>query len=99
MTREKPDSFTEGRGYSRQDWEDVDSPEATDEHLAQARPFAEAFPELAEGIRRSRGRPPSAEGPRQQTSIRLDPEVIEKFRSTGPGWQGRINDILKAAKV
>ncbi|WP_423785216.1 BrnA antitoxin family protein [Haematobacter missouriensis] len=21
------------------------------------------------------------------------------FRATGPGWQGRINDILKAAKV
>lgn len=36
---------------------DPDAPEATDDQLAQARPFAEAFPDLAESIKRSRGRP------------------------------------------
>ncbi|MCO5072099.1 MAG: BrnA antitoxin family protein [Rhizobiaceae bacterium] len=30
-------------------------------------------------------------------SIRLDPEVVERARATGPGWQARINDALKAA--
>jgi len=30
-------------------------------------------------------------------SIRLDPDVVERARATGPGWQARINDILKAA--
>lgn len=30
-------------------------------------------------------------------SIRLDPEVVERARATGPGWQARINDVLKAA--
>jgi uncharacterized protein (DUF4415 family) len=33
------------------------------------------------------------------TTIRLDAEVIEKFRATGPGWQSRINAVLKAAKL
>ena len=32
-------------------------------------------------------------------SIRVDPDVLEKFRSTGPGWQARVNEILKAAKI
>ena len=29
----------------------------------------------------------------------LDPDVIEKFKATGKGWQNRINEILKGAKV
>ncbi len=92
------DEFIPGRGYSREDWDAIDSPEATDEQLAQARPFAEVFPELAESIRRSRGRP--ATGAAKQTvSIRLDPDVIAKFKSTGPGWHRLINDILRDAKV
>ena len=48
--------FTPGRGYTQHDWDEVsDSPEATDEELAQARPFAEVFPDLAASIRRGRG--------------------------------------------
>jgi len=45
-----------------------------------------------------RGRPLSS-SPKVSTTIRLDADVIEKFRATGPGWQSRINAILKAAKV
>ena len=37
--------------------------------------------------------------PKQQVSLRLDPEVIEKFKATGKGWQARINEVLKRAKV
>ncbi len=36
---------------------------------------------------------------KKQVTLRLDPEVIDKFRATGRGWQARINDALKAAKV
>lgn len=32
-------------------------------------------------------------------SIRLDEDVIEKFKATGPGWQSRINEALKRARV
>jgi len=79
--------------------DDPDASEASDEQLAQAKPFVEAFPQFAEAVRRARGRPP-VDSPRQQVSLRLDPDVIEAYRRTGKGWQGRINDILrKAIKV
>ena len=77
---------------------DPDAAEASDEALAQARPFAAAFPELADSIRRARGRPP-VEKPRRHVSLRLDPDVLEKFKATGKGWQSRINDVLRDAKL
>jgi uncharacterized protein (DUF4415 family) len=97
---EAPAEFQEGRGYSREDWDDVsDNPEWTEEDFKNARPFAEVFPELAESIRRARGRP-AVERPKRQISLRLDPDVIDAFKATGKGWQGRINDALrKAAKL
>jgi uncharacterized protein (DUF4415 family) len=42
-----------------------------------------------------RGRPPGSN--KQAVSLRLDRDVVEKFRATGPGWQSRINEILKDA--
>ena len=100
MTRKptKLAKFEPGRGYTKEDWDEVDGPEATDDEIAQAKPFAEAFPDLAESIKRSRGRPP-VERPKGHISLRLDPDVIEKFKATGPGWQSRINEVLKKAKI
>ena len=46
-------------------------------------------------IRRGRGRPP-LDTPKRLVSLRLDQDVIERFRATGPGWQSRINDALRA---
>lgn len=90
--------YEPGHGYTKEDWDAVDSPPATPEQLAQAKPFADAFPELAETIKRTRGRP-RVEQPLQQISIRLEPDVISKFKATGKGWQARMNEVLKAAKV
>lgn len=91
-----PKEYRPGRGYKRKDWDEIESPEATDEQLAQAKPFAEALPALADSIKRGPGRPPVA-NPRQQISIRLSPEVIEHYKATGPGWQTRIDEALKKA--
>lgn len=89
--------FQPGRGYTREDWDAVsDNPEWTEEGFRNARPFVEIFPELAESIRRARGRPP-AENPKKQVTLRLDSEVLESFRAEGPGWQGRINAALRKA--
>lgn len=89
--------FQPGRGYSREDWDAVsDNPELTEEEMRQARPFAEVFPQLAENIKRGRGRPP-VENPKQQVTLRLDADVIERFKAGGPGWQSRINDELRKA--
>ncbi|PTS87951.1 hypothetical protein DBR17_05275 [Sphingomonas sp. HMWF008] len=43
-----------------------------------------------------RGRP-KLEQTKQHVSLRLDPDVIAKFKADGPGWQGRINDALRKA--
>ncbi len=90
--------FGEGFGFTKEDWDAVDSPELTDEQLAEMKPLSEYDPDLYARIRRARGRPP-VDTPKQQISLRLDPDVIEKFKATGKGWQGRINDVLKAAKL
>lgn len=42
-----------------------------------------------------RGRPLGS-GTKTQVTLRLDVEVVEKFRATGEGWQTRINDALKS---
>ena len=53
----------------------------------------------ASGTLTRRGRPRSA-SPKRQVTLRLDGEVVEHFRSTGPGWQSRINDaLLKAVRA
>jgi len=74
---------------------DPDAPEASDAQLAQAKPFAEAFPALAEAIRK--GGRPRAERPKLAVSIRLDQDVVERFKAGGPGWQSRMNDALRDA--
>jgi uncharacterized protein (DUF4415 family) len=75
---------------------DDDAKEASDVDLARAKPFGEVFPDLMETIRRGRGRPAVA-NPRKQISLRLDGDVIDKFKSTGKGWQSRLNDALRKA--
>lgn len=78
---------------------DEDSPEATDEEWAQARPAREVLREqfgedAAEELLkpRKRGR---QKGPLKiAITIRLSPEVVNHFRDSGPGWQTRINEVL-----
>ncbi|HEX8222459.1 MAG TPA: BrnA antitoxin family protein [Allosphingosinicella sp.] len=50
----------------------------------------------ASGTSMRRGRPPKPEGERKVlVSLRLAPDIIEWFRSTGPGWQTRIEELLR----
>lgn len=80
-------------GYTQDDIDAVsDNPEWTKEDFAKARPFAEAFPKMAETIRR---RGPQKAATKVSTTIRLSPEVIDHFRAGGPGWQSRIDEALK----
>lgn len=76
---------------------DPDNPEWTEEDFAQACPFAEVFPELAEKMRRNLGGRPKSENPKVAVSIRLDQEVVASFKATGPGWQSRVNEALRKA--
>ena len=44
-----------------------------------------------------RGRPPERGVAKKQVTLRLDPDVLHRFRAEGPGWQGRINAALRKA--
>jgi len=90
--------FEPGHGYTKEDWDAVDSPEATDEQLAQGRPFAEVFPDLMESIRRARGRP-RVDAPKQAVTLRLDPATLEKFKATGKDWRAKMSEALDKAKL
>ncbi len=84
------------------EWDDPDLPELTEEMLDVAE-----YTAGGKVIRRAtgylgpngvvRGRPPARGRAKQQVTLRLDPDIIERFRADGPGWQGRINAALRKA--
>jgi uncharacterized protein (DUF4415 family) len=44
-----------------------------------------------------RGRPPQHGRTKQQVTLRLAPDVLERFKAGGAGWQVRIEDTLRTA--
>ena len=46
-------------------------------------------------MRALRGRPKSV-STKQLVSVRYSPEVLEYFKSTGEGWQSRMDGVLRA---
>ena len=73
-----------------------DAPEWTEEDFKRARPISD-FPELLEAINnaRARGQRGAQKDPvKDRIGLRLDHNIVEHFRATGPGWQSRINDVL-----
>lgn len=46
-------------------------------------------------LRSLRGRPKSART-KLLVSVRYSPEVVAYFKSTGPGWQSRMDGVLRA---
>jgi uncharacterized protein (DUF4415 family) len=68
--------------------------ELTAEDFKYFRPSSD-FPELVEAFERARGqRGPQKAPVKDRIGLRLDHTVVEYFRSTGPGWQSRINAVL-----
>jgi uncharacterized protein (DUF4415 family) len=64
-----------------------DLPEITEEWLASA--------DLYDGKKLVRRGRPRLENPRKLLSLRLQPQVIEKWKASGPGWQTRMAKILE----
>jgi len=62
---------------------DPDAVPFTDAEWAKVKPL----------VRRGR---PLGSGSKTQVTLRLDVEVVEKFRASGDGWQTRINEALKS---
>jgi len=80
---------------------DDDNPEWTEADFAAARPASEVFPPevLAAFGKGKRGRPLgwTKPGAKKSITLRLDPDVIEGWRKSGPGWQSRMNAALREA--
>ena len=70
---------------------DEENPEWTDEMFKQSVRF-EALPESLQA--KLRGRPKAAVT-KERITIRLSPEVVERFRASGTGWQTRVDAALK----
>ncbi|WP_311319501.1 BrnA antitoxin family protein [Rhizobium sullae] len=89
-----------GRGYSKQHRDEVsDNPNGltrTSRRLARLPKSSLSLPRASAVRAGGRG----SKKPKRQISLRLDPDMIDAFKTTGKGWQGRINEALrKAAKL
>ena len=79
---------------------DDETPEADADWFAAAKPASQVLPALLGHatstalLERKVGRPPLAT-PKEHLNLRLDADVVTAFRSTGRGWQTRLNDALR----
>lgn len=82
-------------------WVDPDdAPELTDEFFTNATPrVGDKVVGRAEysAATRKRGRPVGSTkaDAKQSVKLRLDPDLLAVLRATGPGWQTRVNRILR----
>jgi uncharacterized protein (DUF4415 family) len=74
-----------------------ENPEWTARDFARARPATEVLPAEVIAQFRNKGGRPRAENPKQAVKLRIDADVLARFRESGPGWQTRISGILRAA--
>lgn len=69
-----------------------------DAHRIDASEYDE-LPELTEEMlaraKVNRGGRPKAAAPKVLLSVRYSPEVVDYFRSTGDGWQSRMDGVLR----
>jgi len=79
---------------------DVGNPEWREADFAHARPAAEVLPELFGAEQAAHmltptklGRPAGAT--KISTTVRLNAEVLARFKASGPGWQTRMNAALQ----
>ena len=69
-------------------WNDLDDiPELDDEFFERADEYR--------GERLVKRDRPIGSGNKISTTVRFDADVLDAFRSGGPGWQTRMNDVLR----
>lgn len=72
-----------------------DAPEITPEQLRRARPMAEVYPGIDQApVRRRRGK--GMRPAKVMVSLRLEQPLIDAYKATGEGWQGRMRETLAA---
>lgn len=92
--------MTEKKRETESSWVDPDdAPELTDSFFANAKRYVgdrevseEEFKATAKAA--LRGRPPGS-GAKKSTTVRFDLDVLDAFKTTGRGWQTRMNNALR----
>lgn len=79
----KPPTADEDRRIRSGAKQDADAPPLTARQLKSMMP-----------LKAARGRP-RADRPKVLVSVRYSQEVIDYFRSTGEGWQSRMDEVLR----
>jgi uncharacterized protein (DUF4415 family) len=74
-----------------------ENPEWTQQDFAKAKPALEVLPPDVIAQFKNKGGRPRIENPKEAVKLRIDADVLARFRESGPGWQTRINGILRAA--
>ena len=102
MTASRKDTSRSSFPDVRSDLAKVDAYENTAADYDEIPDMADRDP--AEGIRHSAGvprigRPTHGTSPKQQVTLRLDPETLERFKASGPGWQVKMGRLLKQNEV
>jgi uncharacterized protein (DUF4415 family) len=75
---------------------DEENPEWTKEAAAAARPFAEIFPVQFSALKNRGGRPP-IDQPKVHIGFRLAADVVKGVRASGPGYNARVEKVLREA--
>lgn len=79
--------MTANKRTTRKNWRDLDdAPELTDQFFERADEYRGHKP-----IKRTS----KAAETKVSVKLRLDPDVVEVMRATGPGWQTRVNRALR----
>lgn len=82
--------MSENKRASKPIWTDPDdAPELDDAWFRSADQY-----EGGKLVRRGR---PLSETRKKAISLRVDADVLDRFRASGPGWQSRMNDALRKA--
>ena len=64
--------------------------------LSDARTEAEAaFKKVTTKVAEAPPKRNVVPGVKEQVTLRIDQDVLEYFRGSGPGWQDRINEALR----
>ena len=74
---------------------DEENPEWKREDFARAKRGDDMPAHIRAAFPKTRGRPAGSN--KQLVSLRIDRDTLERFRASGPGWQSRINDVLRRA--
>jgi uncharacterized protein (DUF4415 family) len=78
-------SRSDAHRISPEEYEEI--PELDDDFFERA--------DLYEGDKLIRRGRPKSERPKVAINIRLSPDVLDRFKATGPGWQSRIDAALR----